>query len=297
MTCLQRGTGCLSLAGGRGCIGNRTVWRNCHGSGRRSQSTRSSAVGLRRKIPKACRSGLAPASGLQLPRRVNRSGVWDAMVRQNNSSATSGGTTDQPTVFVVDDDASMREALARLFYSVQLRVQVFASTQEFLQSERPDAPACLVLDVRLPGLSGLDFQAGLTNADVRIPIVFITGHGDIPMSVRAMKAGAVDFLTKPFRDQDLLDSVAAAIQRDRKRREHEHAIADIKAHFASLTPREREIMALVASGLMSKQIAAEIHLSEITVKVHRSHIMKKMGARSVADLVRMAETLGATPQN
>jgi len=217
------------------------------------------------------------------------------MVTQRSSSAKSVGGTDQPIVFVVDDDASMRQALARLLQSVQLRVEVFASPQEFLQSERPNVPSCLVLDVRLPGLSGLDFQAELARADVRIPIVFITGHGDIPMSVRAMKAGAVDFLAKPFRDQDLLDAVTAAIQRDQKRREHENAMTDLRAHFSSLTPREREIMALVASGLMSKQIAAEVGLSEITVKVHRSHLMKKMGARSVADLVRMAEALGVTP--
>ena len=217
------------------------------------------------------------------------------MVTQRSSSAKSVGSTDQPIVFVVDDDASMRQALARLLQSVQLRVEVFASPQEFLQSERPNVPSCLVLDVRLPGLSGLDFQAELLKADVRMPIVFITGHGDIPMSVRAMKAGAVDFLAKPFRDQDLLDAVTTAIQRDQKRREHENAMTDLRAHFSSLTPREREIMALVASGLMSKQIAAEVGLSEITVKVHRSHLMKKMGARSVADLVRMAEALGVTP--
>ncbi|WP_426426256.1 response regulator transcription factor [Bradyrhizobium genosp. A] len=216
-------------------------------------------------------------------------------MRQHNSSTKPGVRTDEPNVFVIDDDASMREALARLFYSVQLKVEVFASTQEFLRAERPDAPACLVLDIRLPGLSGLDFQAGLMDADLPIPVVFITGHGDIPMSVRAMKAGAIDFLTKPFRDQDLLDAVSAAIERDKKRRDHEHAIADMRAHFASLTAREREIMALVASGLMSKQIAAQINLSEITVKVHRSHIMKKMEARSVADLVRMAEALGVKP--
>jgi FixJ family two-component response regulator len=231
----------------------------------------------------------------QLPQRMSRSTVWGGMVKQRNSSEKPVGSTDQSTVFVVDDDASMRQALARLFHSVELRVEVFASAPEFLRSERRDVPSCLVLDVRLPGLGGLDFQAELMKADVRIPIVFITGHGDIPMSVRAMKAGAVDFLTKPFRDQDLLDAVAAAIQRDQKRREHENAVADLKAHFASLTPREREIMALVASGLMSKQIAAQIDLSEITVKVHRSHIMKKMGARSVADLVRMAEALGVKP--
>jgi FixJ family two-component response regulator len=219
------------------------------------------------------------------------------MVTQRSSSATSVASTDRPIVFVVDDDASMRQALSRLFQSVQLRVEVFASPQEYLQSERPDVPSCLVLDVRLPGLSGLDFQAELAKADIRIPIVFITGHGDIPMTVRAMKAGAVDFLAKPFRDQDLLDAVTAAIQRDQQRREHENTVADLKAHFASLTAREREIMALVASGLMSKQIAAQIGLSEITVKVHRSHIMKKIGARSVADLVRMAEALGVKPEH
>jgi FixJ family two-component response regulator len=207
-------------------------------------------------------------------------------------SAKSAGATDQPFVFVVDDDASVRAGLARLFRSVQLSVEVFASAQEFLATERREVPSCLVLDVRLPGLSGFDFQVELTKADIRIPIIYITGHGDIPMTVRAMKAGAVDFLAKPFRDQDLLDAVATAIQRDRARREHENTVADLKIHFASLTPREREIMALVASGLMSKQIAARIELSEITVKVHRSHIMKKMGARSVADLVRIAGALG-----
>jgi FixJ family two-component response regulator len=217
------------------------------------------------------------------------------MVTQRSSSAKSTAKTEQSIVYVVDDDASMRQALARLFQSVQLRAEVFASAQEFFRSERPDVPSCLVLDVRLPGLSGLDFQAELLKADVRIPIVFITGHGDIPMTVRAMKAGAVDFLAKPFRDQDLLDAVATAIQRDQTRREHEKALAELKVHFESLTPREREIMALVASGLMSKQIAGQIALSEITVKVHRSHIMKKMGARTVADLVRMAEALGVHP--
>ena len=217
------------------------------------------------------------------------------MMTQRNSAAKSAARTDQPIVFIVDDDASMRQALARLLQSVQLPVAVFASPQEFLQSERPNVPSCLVLDVRLPGVSGLDFQAELLRADVRIPIVFITGHGDIPMTVRAMKAGAVDFLGKPFRDQDLLDAVTTAIQRDQKRREQENTVGDLRAHFSSLTPREREIMALVASGLMSKQIAAQVGLSEITVKVHRSHVMKKMGAKSVADLVRMSDALGVKP--
>ena len=211
---------------------------------------------------------------------------------QRAPASNANGSTDQPIVFVVDDDASMRQALTRLFHSVRLRVEAFESATEFFQSRRPNVSSCLVLDVRLPGLSGLDFQAELTKADVRIPIVFMTGHGDIPMTVRAMKAGEVDFLTKPFRDQDMLDAVAIAIQQDQRRREHEMMVSEVRAHFESLTPREREIMALVAAGLMSKQIAAQINLSEITVKVHRSHIMRKIGARSVADLVRMAETLG-----
>ena len=211
---------------------------------------------------------------------------------QRAPASNANGSTDQPIVFVVDDDASMRQALTRLFHSVRLRVEAFESATEFFQSRRPNVSSCLVLDVRLPGLSGLDFQAELTKADVRIPIVFMTGHGDIPMTVRAMKAGAVGFLTKPFRDQDMLDAVAIAIQQDQRRREHEMMVSEVRAHFESLTPREREIMALVAAGLMSKQIAAQINLSEITVKVHRSHIMRKIGARSVADLVRMAETLG-----
>jgi FixJ family two-component response regulator len=223
-----------------------------------------------------------------------RPGERRTVVTQGGQPKMPVGSVKQPVVFVVDDDDSMRRALERLFYSIQLRVEVFASAQEFLRGERPDAPSCLVLDVRLPGLSGLDFQAELAKADIRIPIVFITGHGDIPMSVRAMKAGAVDFLAKPFRDQDLLDAVAAAIQRDQERREREQAVADLTARFERLTPREREIMTLVASGLMSKQIAAKIQLSEITVKVHRSHLMKKMGARTVAELVRMAESLRIT---
>jgi FixJ family two-component response regulator len=217
------------------------------------------------------------------------------MVSQRNSSTKANASTE-PVVFVVDDDDSMRLALARLFYSMKMRVEVFASAQEFLKSNRPDVPSCLVLDVRLPGLSGLDFQAELAKQDIRIPIVFITGHGDIPMSVKAMKAGAIDFLAKPFRDQDLLDAVAAAIQGDQSRREQERVISDLKTHFESLTPREREIMALVAGGLMSKQIAARFELSEITVKVHRSHLMRKMGARTVAELVRMAQALGVAPE-
>ena len=198
----------------------------------------------------------------------------------------------QPIVFVIDDDASMRKALTSLFRSVGLRADVFGSAPEFLQSKLPDIPSCLVLDIRLPGPSGLDFQNELTKANIHIPIIFVTGHGDIPMTVRAMKGGAVDFLTKPFRDQDMLDAVATAIERDRKRRKDEKVLSQLRSLLASLSPREQEVLALVASGLMNKQIAAEVGLAEITVKIHRGHIMKKMGARSLADLVRMSELLG-----
>jgi FixJ family two-component response regulator len=195
-------------------------------------------------------------------------------------------------VFVVDDDEGMRRALANLFDSVGLNVQAFGSAAEVLQSKLPDIASCLVLDVRLPGLSGLDLQIELTRANIRIPIIFMTGHGDIPMTVRAMKGGAIDFLTKPFRDQDLLDSVATAIERDRRRREEEKTISSLRTLFETLTQREREVLGMVAAGLMNKQIAAEIGVAEITVKVHRGRVMKKMGARSLADLVRMAETIG-----
>jgi len=173
-----------------------------------------------------------------------------------------------------------------------LRVEVFGSAPEFLQSKLLDVPSCLILDIRLPRLSGLDFQVDLAEAGIHIPIIFMTGHGDIPMTVRAMKAGAIDFLTKPFRDQDMLDAVPAALERDRKRRKEEHRIADLRTCFEGLTEREREVMGLVTAGLMNKQIAGELGLSEITVKIHRGHVMRKMAARSLADLVRMAEVLG-----
>ena len=178
-----------------------------------------------------------------------------------------------------------------MFRSVGLVPKLFASTAELLQHKLPEAPCCLVLDIRLPGVSGLDFQTQLARANIHVPVIMMTGHGDIPMSVRAMKAGAVDFLTKPFRDQDMLDAVAQAIERDRKRRESEKARAELQGRYESLTTREREIMALVASGLMNKQVAAQIGLSEITVKIHRGHVMSKMGVRSLADLVRAAEVL------
>jgi len=197
-----------------------------------------------------------------------------------------------PVVFVVDDDASVRQALDDLFRSVGLRVQAFGSATEFLQSTLPDVPGCLVLDIRLPGLSGLDFQTELTKAGTNIPIIFITGHGDIPMSVRAMKAGAVEFLTKPFREQDMLDAIRVALERDRGRREHDRKTSELHNLFDTLTNREQEVIGFVAAGLMNKQIAAEIGVSEITVKVHRGNVMRKMGARSLADLVRMADALG-----
>jgi FixJ family two-component response regulator len=192
---------------------------------------------------------------------------------------------------VVDDDVSVRDALGDLFNSIGLRTQLYGTSAEFLKNELPNAPSCLVLDIRLPGLSGLDIQSQLAQANIHIPVIIMTGHGDIPMSVRAMKAGAIDFLTKPFRDQEILDAVTRAIERDRQRRDSENARADLHALFASLTPREREIMTLVTTGKMNKQIAADVSLSEITVKIHRGHVMKKMGARSLADLVRMAEAL------
>ena len=198
----------------------------------------------------------------------------------------------QSVVFVIDDDASVRESLADLFSSVGLRVEAFGSAGEFLRRKTSDDPCCLVLDVRLPGLSGLDLQADLAKGDIQLPIIFITGHGDIPMSVRAMKAGAVEFLAKPFRDQDLLDAVQRALELDRARREERKSVTELRTRFESLTTREREVITLVCAGLMNKQIAGELGVSEITVKVHRGNAMRKMEARSLADLIRMAQVLG-----
>jgi FixJ family two-component response regulator len=197
-----------------------------------------------------------------------------------------------PLVVVVDDDAAVRDALDSLLRSVGLQTRVLGAPSELLQAVLPDVPGCIVLDVRLPGISGLDLQGQLAAQGIHLPIVFMTGHGDIPMTVRAMKAGAVDFLAKPFRDQDMLDAVSAAIERDTRRRQDMAARGSLETRYATLTPREREVMAHVVAGLMNKQVAGELHLSEITVKIHRGNVMRKMGVRSLADLVRHAEALG-----
>ncbi|RXH38059.1 Nodulation protein W [Bradyrhizobium nanningense] len=208
------------------------------------------------------------------------------------SEGSNAEASTKAIVFVVEDDISVRRSLTNLFKQVGLEVIAFGSAREMLQSQIPDVTSCLVLDVRLPGLSGLDFQTELARLNIHIPIIFITGHGDIPMTVRAMKGGAVDFLSKPFRDQELLDAVVAATERDRKRREAQRTVTNLQTLFETLSPREQAVMKLVAAGLMNKQVAAELGLAEITVKIYRGHVMKKMRARSLADLIRMSETLG-----
>ena len=208
---------------------------------------------------------------------------------------SASSQTDAPSIHVIDDDQSVRDALSSLFRSVGYRVQLYGSTNAFMEAKRADANSCLVLDIRLPGASGLDLQTHLNQAQIPIPVIFMTGHGDIPMSVRAMKAGAIDFLAKPFRDQDMLDAVANALEADRKRRSVDGSLAAVRAAYETLTAREREIMQLVTTGLMNKQVAGNLGLSEITVKIHRASVMKKMGCQSLADLVRMASLLGLDP--
>jgi FixJ family two-component response regulator len=207
------------------------------------------------------------------------------------SSQAEANSEARSTVLIIDDDEDLRNSVGRLLRSVGLNGQLFASIPDFLKSERPNTPACLVLDVRLPGKSGLDFQRELVTANIHLPIVFITGHGDIPMTVQAMKGGAIEFLTKPFRDQDLLDAIQLGLERDRSRRKNETAFGDLRARFETLSPREREIMVQVVRGRLSKQIAGDFGISETTVKVHRSNLTRKMKARSLSELTRMADKL------
>jgi FixJ family two-component response regulator len=211
---------------------------------------------------------------------------------QSASRISTAEVIVEPIVYVVDDDRLIREMLSSLFRSVGLRVRLFESAKELLQSELEDAPSCLVLDIRLPRLNGFDLQAELTKSNIRIPIIFLTGHGDVSMSVRAMKAGAVDFLTKPFREQEMLDAVTAALERDQKRCSEERSHSDLQGRFTVLSDRERQIMALVTGGLMNKQVAGKIGIAQQTVKIHRGKLMRKMRAKSLADLVLMAEDLG-----
>jgi len=211
-----------------------------------------------------------------------------------SDTSTAG---DRPMVFVVDDDASVRDALADLIRSVGLQVESFASAQEFLSSKRPDAPSCIVLDVRLPGQSGLEFQRTLMKSRILLPVIFVSGHGDISMSVEAIKAGAIDFLTKPLHEQKLLDAIQAGIERDRARRADERNTTQLRERFNSLTPREREVFAIVVTGRQNKQIAADLKLSEMTIKIHRGTMMRKMGAKSLVELVRMSDTLRGSTGN
>jgi FixJ family two-component response regulator len=247
-------------------------------------------------VPTIGNAGAAMLDGRSAEREVR----WSARLAPNEmfpmtesaSPKNAGANDDEPVVLVVDDDSSLRGAISSLLRSTGLRVETFGSVAEFLEANIPSTAGCLILDLRLPGRSGLELQAELVREDFRIPIIFISGHGDVPTTVRAMKAGAIDFLTKPFRDEDLLEAVSAALGHDRARREGERQLSNLQARFQSLTGREREVMSYVTRGLLNKQTAHEMGLSEITVKVHRGNVMRKMAARSLPELVRMAEMLG-----
>jgi FixJ family two-component response regulator len=217
------------------------------------------------------------------------------MVTQQSALSKTGQNPPAPIVYVIDDDESIRRALSGLLRSVEMAVETFASTQEFLASKKQEAPSCLILDVRLRGENGLDFQDAMARSNLHMPVVFISGHGDIPMTVKAMKAGALDFITKPFREQDILDAVSHALAKDRERRRAEQSVSSLRASYESLTPREREVVGFVLAGLLNKQIAYEMNVCEMTVKMHRGQAMKKMAARTVADLVRKAQSLGVEP--
>jgi FixJ family two-component response regulator len=245
------------------------------------------AIRTERCFRSNCPSTVPALRDIVLQGRAGRPILSQAKEEMNVKEAEA-----QRVVYVIDDDASMRNALESLLGSVGLRVETFGSAQEVFEKKLPEAAICLVVDIRLPGLSGLDFQAELSRANIDVPIIFITGHGDIAMTVKAMKAGAVEFLTKPFRDQDLLDAVKFALEKDEAKRNSRKTIAVVRSLYDSLTPREQEVIGLVTAGLMNKQVAAEMGVSEITVKVHRGNVMRKMGAKSLADLVRIADTLG-----